>query len=130
MTPTLPPGLIAEQPARGRKLYRIAQIYSRNGNRVPLPGRNDAARLTLFRNRADIDWKWMRARQSWAYPDPSTPAYHIYAFDRDIYRDVSARFRRAIKRFDREAKQAQVSWSSAYAELISLPFWEKLVRTF
>ena len=75
---TLPPGFIPESPSRGRKLYRMAQIYSRNGNRSAIPGgRAQANRVTMFPSRREINWKSMRARQAWGYPDPGSSNYHI-----------------------------------------------------
>jgi hypothetical protein len=129
-TKTLPPGFVSERPSQGQKLYRIAQIYSRNGNRVGIPTRVDRNGLTMFANRRDINWKWIKARQAWGYPDPGTAAYHIYKFDRDLYARANARFNKAIKQFEREARNAQASWSDAYEELISYSFWSKMVKTF
>lgn len=126
----IPPGFIVEAPSQGRKLYRLAQIYSRNGNRVGIPGRREGNKITMFHNRRDINWKWIRARQAWGYPDPGTASYHIYKFDRNIYTQVNAQFRRAIKRFESASREAQISWSEAYPELISRDFWSKIVQTF
>jgi len=128
---TLPPGFIPEPPSRGRKWYRMAQIYSRNGNRSAIPGgQAQANRITMFHNRKDINWKLMRARQAWGYPDPGSSTYHIYKFDREAYAAVNARFAEAIKTFDSKARAAQESWSDAYPEMISHEFWRKLVQTF
>ena len=128
---TLPPGFIPEAPSRGRKLYRIAQIYSRNGNRSVIPGgRAKANRVTMFQNRRDINWKFMRARQAWGYPDPGSSTYHIYKFDREAYAAVNARFGQAIKKFDAHAREAQANWFDAYPEMTSHEFWRKLVKTF
>ncbi|MET1756870.1 glycosyltransferase [Novosphingobium sp. RD2P27] len=128
---TLPPAFIPEPPSRRHKLYRIAQIYSRNGNRSAVPGGGaQANRITMFQNRRDINWKAMRARQAWGYPDPGSSTYHIYKFDRDAYAAVNARFREAIKKFNDRAGEAQSNWSDAYPEMISHDFWRKLVKTF
>lgn len=126
----IPPGFISEGPSQGRKLYRLAQIYSRNGNRVGIPGRKEANKITMFHSRRDINWKRIRARQAWGYPDPGSASYHIYKFDRDIYTEVNAQFRRAIKRFESAAREAQVVWAEAYPELTSHDFWSKIVKTF
>lgn len=127
---TVPPGFIPEPPSRARKLYRMAQIYSRNGHRSAIPGRTQANRVTMFQSRRDISWKSMRARQAWGYPDPGSSTYHIYKFDREAYTAANARFAQAIKKFDDHAREAQASWSDAYPGLISHEFWRKLVQTF
>jgi hypothetical protein len=127
----LPAGFIPEPPSQGRKLYRLAQIYLRNGNRLAIPGGNaQANRMTVFHSRRDINWKFMRARQAWGYPDPGSSTYHIYRFDRDAYAAVSARFGQAIKKFEDNARGAQKTWSDAYPTLISHEFWRKLVQSF
>lgn len=127
---TLPAGFISEHPSQGSKLYRLSQIYSRNGNRVRVPARNDASRITMFASRRDINWKWIRARQAWGYPDPGSASYHIYKFDSKLYAKVETRFRHAIKQFESKAREAQADWSAAYPELTSHHFWSKLIETF
>ena len=126
----LPSGFVPEGSSLGRKLYRLAQIYSRNGNRVAIPGRRETNRMTVFNNRQDINWKWIRARQSWCYPDPGSATYHIYKYDRDIYLQVDARFRKAIKMFEADARKVQGKWANSYSELISHAFWAKIVKSF
>jgi galactofuranosylgalactofuranosylrhamnosyl-N-acetylglucosaminyl-diphospho-decaprenol beta-1,5/1,6-galactofuranosyltransferase len=130
MARTLPPAFITESPSRGRKLYRLAQIYLRNGNRLAIPGRTEGNKVTMFSSRRDINWKWIRARQAWGYPDPGSSTYHIYKFDRKAYVAVNAYFQQAIKKFDDRAREAQPAWAEAYPEMTSHQFWQKLIQTF